>query len=576
MSATRSSSSEVRNAVGLRVRHPSRLFLGASAAVAIVWSFAIIHAISTAQTSDQTLAELVGLSDPTGAFDNASGRLQTVSLDGAIDTNNAFFQDLGTNGRACVACHAPRDGWSTSVASLQRRFFATCKGDAKQLDPNHDNGQDQFHGDHGRGRDGEHLKPPSCGDDPIFRPVDGANSPTADVSTDEARLRAYSLLLSRGVIRIELPVPADAEFEIMAVDDPYNYATTTLLDFYRRPLQATNLRFSEAFEDNIANGVPIMWDGRETGTACVAATPPGGFSCGSGLPVCPVGQSCVAGLCRIVPQCGNPPTPRSPFTDLKAQAQHAFARHSEGMAPLSDDQLDAIVSFERALFTAQAFDNLAGSLSDEANGGPTNLSLVPFAFAENRPLAAGRGPVPQDPIVFTTYDGWSFDSTSSDKEARRASIARGQALFNTRTGVSPILGPVLSPNPVRCSTCHNAFNAGGESASPWGNGVQNGIGNFTSSAAMSVGLPMYTVRNKVTQETIQTSDLGRGMVTGKWNDINKFKVPVLRGLAGHAPYFHNGSAATLGDVIDAYQAAGFQFNFTPEERADLIAFLEAL
>jgi cytochrome c peroxidase len=93
---------------------------------------------------------------------------------------------------------------------------------------------------------------------------------------------------------------------------------------------------------------------------------------------------------------------------------------------------------------------------------------------------------------------------------------------------------------------------------------------------MSVGLPMYTVRNKVTGATVQTSDLGRGMVTGKWNDINKFKVPVLRGLAGHAPYFHNGSAATLGHVIDAYQAAGFQFNFTPRERADLIAFLASL
>jgi cytochrome c peroxidase len=576
MSATRASSSDVRNALGLRMRNRPRLVLLGSAALASVWVLAIVHATSTFQTIDQTLSDLVGLTDPTGAFDNASGRLQTVSLDGAIDTHNAFFQDLGTNGRACVTCHAPRDGWSTSVASLQRRFFATCKGDAKQLDPNHDNGQSEFHADNGRGRDGDRLKPPSCGDDPIFRLVDGATSPTADVSTDEARLRAYSLLLSRGVIRIELLVPADAEFEIVGVDDPYGYATTTRLDFYRRPLPATNLRFSEAFEDNIANGVAIMWDGRETGTTCVAATPPGGFSCGSGLPLCPVGQSCVTGLCRIVPQCGNPPTPRSPFNDLKAQAQHAFARHSEGMAPLSDDQLDAIVSFERGLFTAQAVDNLAGSLSDGASGGPDNLSLVPFTFAENRPVAAGRGPVPQDPIVFTSYDGWSTESTNSEQEERRASIARGQALFNTRTGVSPILGPVVSPNPVRCSTCHNAFNAGGESASPWGNGVQNGIGNFTSSAAMSAGLPMYTVRNKITGELIQTSDLGRGMVTGKWNDINKFKVPVLRGLAGHAPYFHNGSAATLGDVIDAYQAAGFQFNFTPQERADLIAFLKAL
>jgi cytochrome c peroxidase len=561
----------------MRLRGRNRLLLCGFPAGFIIWSLAIGHATSAAQTSAQSLAELVGLIDPAGPFDNPSGKLQTVSLDGAIDTNNPFFQDLGANGRACVTCHSPRDGWSTSAASLQRRFFATCQGDAKQLDPNHDRGQGGFHADDGHGRDGDHRKPPTCGDDPVFRLVDGANSPIADVSTDEARLRAYSLLLSRGVIRIELKVPPAAEFAVIGVDDPYGYATSTRLDFYRRPLPATNLRFSEAFESNISNGVPLMWDGRETGTDCAASTPPGGFSCGPGLPLCPADQACVASLCRIVPQCGSPAMPRSPFDDLKAQAQHAFLRHAAGSAPLSDNQLNAIVAFERNLFTAQAFDTLAGSLDDRAGGGPDNLALVAFTFAENRPLAAGRGAVPQDPIIFSTFDDWASDATSSASEARRASIARGQALFNSRTGVSPILGPIISPrNQVRCGTCHNAFNAGSDSASPWGNGVQNSIGAFTSSAAVSAGLPMYTVRNKASGAIIQTSDLGRGMVTGKWNDINKFKVPVLRGLAGHAPYFHNGSAATLGEVIDAYEAAGFQFHFTAHERADLIAFLESL
>lgn len=52
--------------------------------------------------------------------------------------------------------------------------------------------------------------------------------------------------------------------------------------------------------------------------------------------------------------------------------------------------------------------------------------------------------------------------------------------------------------------------------------------------------------------------------------------PSLGGLAGHAPYFHNGSAATLEDIIDAYQAAGFQFNFTPQSEADIVAFLKSL
>ena len=42
------------------------------------------------------------------------------------------------------------------------------------------------------------------------------------------------------------------------------------------------------------------------------------------------------------------------------------------------------------------------------------------------------------------------------------------------------------------------------------------------------------------------------MITGKWADIGKFKGPVLRALAARAPYFHNGSAVTLEDVVEFY------------------------
>jgi cytochrome c peroxidase len=65
------------------------------------------------------------------------------------------------------------------------------------------------------------------------------------------------------------------------------------------------------------------------------------------------------------------------------------------------------------------------------------------------------------------------------------------------------------------------------------------------------------------------------MVTGKWDDIVKFKGPVLRGLAARPPYFHDGSAATLPDVIRFYDAR-FQARFTAQEKADLLAFLLAL
>jgi len=88
-------------------------------------------------------------------------------------------------------------------------------------------------------------------------------------------------------------------------------------------------------------------------------------------------------------------------------------------------------------------------------------------------------------------------------------------------------------------------------------------------------LPLYTLRNKTTGELQQTTDPGRALITGKWSDIGKMKGPILRGLAARAPYFHNGSAATLSDVVDFYDTR-FDIGFTAQEKSDLIAFLQSL
>jgi cytochrome c peroxidase len=65
------------------------------------------------------------------------------------------------------------------------------------------------------------------------------------------------------------------------------------------------------------------------------------------------------------------------------------------------------------------------------------------------------------------------------------------------------------------------------------------------------------------------------MITGNCADIGKFKGPVLRGLAARAPYFHNGSAATLEDVVEFYDQR-FGIGLTDQQKSDLIAFLNAL
>jgi cytochrome c peroxidase len=88
-------------------------------------------------------------------------------------------------------------------------------------------------------------------------------------------------------------------------------------------------------------------------------------------------------------------------------------------------------------------------------------------------------------------------------------------------------------------------------------------------------MPLYTLRNKTTGATVQTTDPGRALISGKWSDIGKFKGPVLRSLAARPPYFHNGSAETLDDVVEFYNTR-FDIGLTRQEKSDLVAFLRSL
>ena len=72
-----------------------------------------------------------------------------------------------------------------------------------------------------------------------------------------------------------------------------------------------------------------------------------------------------------------------------------------------------------------------------------------------------------------------------------------------------------------------------------------------------------------------TSDLGRAMISGHCADIGRIKGPILRGLAARAPYFHNGAAATLEQVVEFYNQR-FRMGLTAQEQADLVACLKAL
>ena len=88
-------------------------------------------------------------------------------------------------------------------------------------------------------------------------------------------------------------------------------------------------------------------------------------------------------------------------------------------------------------------------------------------------------------------------------------------------------------------------------------------------------LPVYTLRNTATGASVEVTNPGKAMISGKWTDIGKTKGPILRGLAARAPYFHNGSAVDLKTVVKFYNQR-FDIGLSSRQVSDLVAFLSAL
>src|SRR6266446_6014693 len=318
--------------------------------------------IATAENANRIVPPFQIFADPDGAF-------ATLNLGGPTDTTtNPFFQDLGSNGRRCVTCHQPSDAWSVTPPHIQARFAATL------------------------------------GMDPIFRPVDGATCPTADVSILEERREAYGLLLSRGLIRVGIAVPANADYQVISVYNRYGCNATDVISMYRRPLPTTNLPFLSA----------VMFDGRESSPA--------------------------TGTNKIA--YNNYPT--SLLSDLAHQSLDATVGHAQGdgTRPTPEEQ-QQIVDFEMKLFTAQTHDRRAGDLDEDgAKGGPALLATQPFFISINSSVhfllpafeLPGGLVTPGDgrftSNIFNLYDTWALN-TEDDQSAARSSIAHGEQLFNT-------------------------------------------------------------------------------------------------------------------------------------------------
>jgi cytochrome c peroxidase len=452
-------------------------------------------------------------------FSNPAGQMETLLTLGPLDTTSPFFQSLGTNGRSCATCHVASDAWSIVPEHIQQRFAS------------------------------------SKGTDPLFRPVDGSNCPDSPGASGSAiAASAYSLLLSKGLIRVSIPIPSNAQFTVQTIADPYGCAVTTdgtgqkSLSLYRRPTPGTNLKFLSA----------VMWDGRET--------------------VQPLNNSSTFQANLV--------------TDLMHQALDATLGHAQASSAPPESVLRQIVAFELSTFSAQSVSRSAGDLNSAgALGGAQRISTQDYFPGINDSLGGNPTGAAFNPSSFTLFSSW-VNLANSKSAAARESIARGEILFNT----APLtirdvrgLNDDLNQTAIvgTCTTCHDTPNVGHHSlpvpldigisgvpsndADPLGIALAQmnspSLPIFQLSCSTSLGAPADVV--------LKTTDPGRAMITGRCSDIGKFKGPILRALTARAPFFQNGAADTLEQVVDFYNER-FQMNLTAAQRTDLVAFLNSL
>ncbi len=435
----------------------------------------------------------------------------TNSTTGSVDLSGAFFQSLGTNGRSCGTCHAPSDGFGLSAVDAQFRYYV------------------------------------SHGKDPLFAQVDGSTCPTGPVNN--------SLVVNYGLIRIGIQLPPNQfsanppQYTIAAVQDPYGCAMTTnpegqtTVSIYRRPLPTTNLGFLSA----------VMFDGRES---------------------------------LVNPLNSQQTFQQNLNADLTQQAIDATLTHAQGAQAPTQAQLTDIVSLESALNSAQMIDFYAGNLYGQKGsyGGPQYLPSQPYYPGINDSLGGDPQGKQFDSNVFTIYSSWQ-----NSRNRQQASIARGEQIFNTQPlTISNVPGLVTGSQQIMgtCTTCHDTPNVGNHSF-PLPLDIGNGRSQaYETDPNIISGLKQLTPANMpvfqlvcnqgpLAGQTFYTTDPGKALITGQCSDIGRGKGLILRGLASRAPYFHNGAAANLSQVVNFYNER-FQINLTSQQMQDLVNFLQTL
>ena len=229
-----------------------------------------------------------------------------------------------------------------------------------------------------------------------------------------------------------------------------------------------------------------------------------------------------------------------------------------------------------ALSTAQDFDSVASSLeANTASGGPKALVDQPFFVGINDPLGLNPFNTPFNPVVFTLYnDSWT-NASSGNARAQRASIVRGQTLFNSRpiniTGVGGLNDatglPVIKGT---CGTCHDSPNAGNHSVSA---PLNIGVSDVTSSLDVKY-LPVITLRQKKQGTMSSPPPIRPGLDPGKMVRYWQTERPSPKriGGTGTRPQWFGGG---LKGVLDFYNIR-FAMGLTDAEGLDPSSHFEHL
>ncbi len=462
-------------------------------------------------------------------FHNADGKLGVLLTGGPLEMKgHAFFEPQGINPRGCVTCHQPSNAMSVSVEAIRERWRVTN------------------------------------GEDPIFAAVDGSNNP----KLPQALASSHSLLLNRGLFRVGLPwPPADKtvkpEFIIEVVRDPTGVnlddtyglkGVNPTISVFRRPRLSANLKYVLSPDDvfNIKTGTLMAID-PETGK--------------------PASMNMMADARHLT---------------LRQQANGAYRDHQEGrQGSLRREALEQIVAFEQQVYLAQSHDRWGGSLV-EANG---PLGLGPRALADGKIHVLANNN--RDP-VFRLFDAWKTPATMAKEltDAQRefrAPVARGNDVFMFRQfwiRDAAHINSIGLGNPIKrtCATCHNTQMTGQDLAPGW---VDVGTVNYPTWTELPVfsdkaELPVFKLTcdkgaapHPYLGRVIYTNDPGRALITGKCTDIGSIVMGQFRGLAARAPYFSNGSAKNLRELVDFYDRR-FDMKLTEQEKVDLVNFLSVL